>query len=566
MVTRILIAFMLLTLGVNAQTIYVTDQNIFDLVPDRDALTGLAGSQRIKASFWEDPSFTEALDVTAGLPIQLRVSSLVDDYVVSIPNSITSTPPNVVWWVIPSLNAGSYRLQATVNLPGDSFPVFDRYLTLTSAVSAAAVVNLIQTNIINVGGSTAVVNFAEGAIQVTASNTVDASISSGAFSGSVFNIQTLVTQTSAVQSVVKSTSNDYNETTGQLTINTNPATGGTGNVSINGVTTNAFSFVGQFPVSVSNIGGTFYFGRVGGGGTFIPAGDSNQVFNFEGSVTQTFTVPSGVTQLYAYAWGAGGGGGANTSGGAGGYSFGYFSVTNGEVLSVVIGEGGFISSTTTATSVSTNTANPFPNGGWGASKHTSRAGAGGGSTHIARGTNLLVVAGGGGGGGPTQQAGGAGGGISGQDGFLRESIAAGGGATQTAGGTTGSTAIPLSITNTAGSFMMGGNGGLTTNLLSIAAGGGGGGYFGGSGGLSALASDRGGGGGGGSGHINASQGVQGTTVQAQTPAASTAAAQPPPATDDPLYGSPTAHTWGRGGGQNTAGSNGGMIIRWVQPS
>lgn len=559
----------LLTLGVSyGQTIYVTDQNIFDLVPDRDAISGLAGSQRIKASFWEDPSFTLPMDVSAGLPITLEVRSLVDDYRVSVINTITSTPPNVVWWVIPSLNAGSYRLQATYVNTIDSFPVFDRYLTLTSAVSAAAVVNLIQTNIINVGGSTAVVNFAEGAIQVTASNTVDASISSGAFSGSVFNIQTLVTQTSAVQSVVKSTSNDYNETTGQLTINTNPATGGTGNVSINGVTTNSFTFLGQFPVSISNIANTFYFGQVGGGGTFIPTAGTNQVINFAGSVTQTFTVPSGVTQLYVYAWGAGGGGGGSTAGGAGGYSFGYFSVTSGEVLSAVIGEGGFISSTTTAVTVFTNTANPFPNGGRGASKSTARAGAGGGSTAFFRGTNFLVVAGGGGGGGPIQGSGGGGGGTSGQDGYADGAAAAsvgGGGGTQSAGGSTGSTAIPLVYTNTAGSFYMGGDGGLTTNLLAIVASGGGGGLFGGGGGLGAGTASRGGGGGGGSGHINSSQGVQGTTVQAQTPANNINTAQPPPATDDPLYGFPTSLTWGRGGAANTAGSNGGMIIRWVTP-
>jgi len=342
--------------------------------------------------------------------------------------------------------------------------------------------------------------------------------------------------------------------------------GGTGNIEINGVTTNAFTFVGQFPVAISNIANTFYFGQLGGGGTFIPATGTSEVFNFVGSVTQTFTVPSGVTQLYAYAWGAGGGGGNLTSGGAGGYSFGYFSVTNGEVLSAVVGEGGFISSATASTAIFTNTLNPFPNGGWGAGRSTGRGGAGGGSTAILRGTNFLVVAGGGGGAGSGtgSGAGGGGGGTSGQAGFVNTAGLQGNGGTQDAGGAAGTIAIALSITNSAGSFGVGGNAGLTTNQVIQSAGGGGQGWFGG-GGAVAAATGQGGGGGGGSGHINTSEGVLGTTVQAQTPSASANFATQPPATDDPLYGSPNAATWGRGGASTTAGSNGGIIIRWVEP-
>jgi hypothetical protein len=341
--------------------------------------------------------------------------------------------------------------------------------------------------------------------------------------------------------------------------------GGGGDVTINGVTTNAFTFIGQFPVAISNIANTFYFGQLGGGGTFIPTAGTNQVLNFVGSVTQTFTVPSGVTQLYAYAWGGGGGGGSGTAGGAGGYSFGYFSVTNGEVLSVVIGEGGFISSATASSNVVTNTFNPFPNGGWGVGRGTGRGGAGGGSSAILRGTNLLVVAGGGGGGCIANAAAGGGGGTSGQSGFAATAGLQGGGGTQDAGGAAGSTAVALSITNTAGEFYLGGNAGLQTNLVAqTSAGGGGGGLFGGGGGVASI-QNIGGGGGGGSGHINTPEGVIGTTVQAQTPSALTTTATPPPATDDPLYGSPTAATWGRGGANNSAGSNGGMIIRWVEP-
>jgi hypothetical protein len=437
---------------------------------------------------------------------------------------------------------------------------------ITGAVFNASVTNTFSPSITN--------EISVGAVSVTNNITNDISVTN-----IIENIAVAVTNTVNITNITQtfvttSGVSSINSEEGAITFEGSGVTqtgtvfnfsggGGGGDVTINGVTTNEFTFVGQFPVAISNIANTFYFGQLGGGGTFIPATGTSEVFNFVGSVTQTFTVPSGVTQLYAYAWGAGGGGGSGTSGGAGGYDFGYFSVTTGEVLSVVIGEGGFISSATASTAVFTNTLNPFPNGGWGASRHTGRAGAGGGSTAILRGTNLLVVAGGGGGGAASQSAGGGGGGTSGQDGYSTPT--AGGGGTQSAGGAAGSTATALSITNTAGGFYLGGNAGLTTNQAAYASGGGGGGLYGGGGGVNANSLNTVSGGGGGSGYINTSEGVIGTTVQAQTPAANTTAAQPPPATDDPLYGSPTAQTWGRGGAATAAGSNGGMIIRWVQP-
>jgi hypothetical protein len=154
-----------LTLGVNGQTIYVTDSNIFDLVPDRDGLTGLAGSQRIRANFWLNNAYDDPLDVTAALPIQLTVKSNVDDFQITVLNNVTSAPPNTVWWTIPALSAGSYRLTASAVFPDDTFPVFDRFLTLTNVPTAAAVVNLAVTNnisadvnITNVIQSTLIIN------------------------------------------------------------------------------------------------------------------------------------------------------------------------------------------------------------------------------------------------------------------------------------------------------------------------------------------------------------------------------------------------------------------------
>jgi hypothetical protein len=162
---RILAILLLLPLAGYTQTIYVTDSNIFDLVPDRDGLTGLAGSQRIRANFWLNNAYDDPLDVTAALPIQLTVKSTVDDFQITVLNNATSTPPNTVWWTIPALSAGSYRLTANAVFPDDTFPVFDRFLTLTNVPTAAAVVNLSVTNnisadvnITNVIQSTLIIN------------------------------------------------------------------------------------------------------------------------------------------------------------------------------------------------------------------------------------------------------------------------------------------------------------------------------------------------------------------------------------------------------------------------
>jgi hypothetical protein len=165
MVRYLTILSIMLAGVVSAQTIYVTDQNIFDLVPDRDAISGLAGSQRIRANFWLNNAYDDPLDVTAALPIQLTVKSNVDDFQITVLNNATSTPPNTVWWTIPALSAGSYRLTANAVFPDDTFPVFDRFLTLTNVPTAAAVVNLSVTNnisadvnITNVIQSTLIIN------------------------------------------------------------------------------------------------------------------------------------------------------------------------------------------------------------------------------------------------------------------------------------------------------------------------------------------------------------------------------------------------------------------------
>jgi hypothetical protein len=166
MVKYLTILSIVLASVVSGQTIYVTDQNIFDLVPDRDVISGLAGSQRIRANFWLNNAYDDPLDVSAALPIRLTVKSNVDDFQITVLNNATSAPPNTVWWTIPALSAGSYRLSADAVFPDDTFPVFSRFMLLTNVPTAAAVINIesnavqvsADVNITNVIQSTLIIN------------------------------------------------------------------------------------------------------------------------------------------------------------------------------------------------------------------------------------------------------------------------------------------------------------------------------------------------------------------------------------------------------------------------
>jgi hypothetical protein len=63
-----------------------------------------------------------------------------------------------------------------------------------------------------------------------------------------------------------------------------------------------------------------------------------ETFSYTGAI-QTYTVPDGVTSIKVKCWGAAGGG---RNGGAGGYAGGTVSVTPGETIQVVVGQGGRI--------------------------------------------------------------------------------------------------------------------------------------------------------------------------------------------------------------------------------
>lgn len=224
---------------------------------------------------------------------------------------------------------------------------------------------------------------------------------------------------------------------------------------------------------------------------------------------QSFTVPTGVSTIFAKLWGAGGAGSNAIStagswnggslGGGGGHTYGLIPVTPGEVLTIVVGVGGQTNYTGAQT--------PRYGGGGGLYSTSSNifCGSGGGYCGIFRGNitqaNTIMIAGGGGGGGASRMKsgnwGGAGGGSTGQSGsspYDAHANSAGGQGTQSGGGTAGYT-VGQTI-GAAGSALTGGYG-----CALAYGGGGGGGYYGGGGG-GYVETYTMGGGGGGSGFIN----------------------------------------------------------------
>jgi hypothetical protein len=190
----------------------------------------------------------------------------------------------------------------------------------------------------------------------------------------------------------------------------------------------------------------------------LPITSSSVTQNFTTPTSSgSFTVPAGVTSLTVTLNGAGGGNGYfGANGGSGGTVTGTLAVTPGQVLTIVVGQGGSTGGSATI--------------GGGGAQGNSYASSGGGRSAIRLGGSDIVAAGGGGGSGSAGSVhGGAGGGgtnTSGAAGTNGNSAIGGGGGTTSAGGTGGQSAGN-------GSLGTGGNGG---------GGGGGGGYYGGGGG------------------------------------------------------------------------------------
>jgi len=205
----------------------------------------------------------------------------------------------------------------------------------------------------------------------------------------------------------------------------------------------------------------------------------------------SFTVPGGVSRIYAKIWGAGGSGGAkwgwnySAPGGGGGFTHGVIATTPGETLTLIVGVGG-----------TRNGGASYGGGGYPTS--TAYAGSGGGRSAIRRGSTELITAGGGGGGSSTRSsvyggegnAGGAGGGVQGQNGAApydsRWNYAGQGGGQSLNVPSNSMSAVPN------GSQFQGG--------ASEHGGSGGGGWYGGGSGQY-VESNTMGGGGGGSGYV-----------------------------------------------------------------
>jgi len=211
------------------------------------------------------------------------------------------------------------------------------------------------------------------------------------------------------------------------------------------------------------------------------------VFSYTGG-PQTFTVPSGVTQVFIEAKGAAGWSGS-WSGGEGGYAEGQLAVTPGQDLYIYVGgQGTGASGAYQPDGGGWNGGGDGQNNGGGAS-----VGGGGGASDVrtvyssnplnsASLPSRVLVAGGGGGATNNSGAyGGDGGGLTGQDGGQHSGNHYGRGGTQSAGGDSG------------GGFGYGGSG---TGSMTPWNGGGGGGWYGG--GTSTAHS----GGGGGSSYID----------------------------------------------------------------
>jgi uncharacterized repeat protein (TIGR02543 family) len=301
--------------------------------------------------------------------------------------------------------------------------------------------------------------------------------------------------------------------------------------------------------------------------TVDPGYTNCKIFTYTGS-DQTFTVPSDIDAtkgIRVEAWGAGGGGSiayyGDPGGGAGGYSKVTLTTpTSGEVLKVVVGQGGLVRDQT------------VQYGGGGVGGLGGEVGSsGGGYSGIFTGTTPLIISGGGGGTSPGSGANGTpggGGGANQNGGQAGTAGAAGRGGTNSAGGAgaTGNASCP-----TTGSLSPNGSsllGGASCNQANAeGGGGGGGGYYGGGGGTyqTAGGGPENGGGGGGSGYLDATRGTLITALAGGNGVLSNFSYPDRSSTN-------YADNAGRGGKAYTnttadnSGGNGLITIQWSSPS
>ena len=236
----------------------------------------------------------------------------------------------------------------------------------------------------------------------------------------------------------------------------------------------------------------------GGGSSGSGVGTNTATFAYTGS-SQTWQVPTGITQVQIECWGAEG---ATSVSGKGGYAKGNLTVTPGQTLYIYVGQAGVLASGSGMQFTTTT----FNGGGRGTTYNaTTGGGSGGGASDVRTTTALstrIIVAGGGGSGYPGNGGdpkGGDGGGTTGSNGvdYPGYSGSAGQGGTQSAGGYRGQLNSGGSTIAFSGALGQGGD-----SPSNNYGGGGGGGYYGGGGGDNTA-------GGGGSSYIG---GVTGGTT------------------------------------------------------
>ena len=281
--------------------------------------------------------------------------------------------------------------------------------------------------------------------------------------------------------------------------------------------------------------------------------NNTQTYEYTGS-DQTFIVPndiSGTQEIQVEVWGAGGAGtvyyyGLDYGGGAGGYTKATISTTTaGETLTIKVGKGGTVETTSSA----------YGGGGAGGNTPGRLGSSGGGYSGVFAGSTPLAISGGGGGASPGHSAGG----IAGGGGGANQNGASSSDSTMSGrGGTTSAGGAKAASCATDGSQY---TGGTACGAGAEGGGGGGGGYYGGGGGNSSGQAN--GGGGGGSGYLDATRGSLITATVGQNGAASSTWAFPNKTSSN--YGTANA---GRGGKAVTnttadnAGGNGRVVIQW----
>ena len=276
---------------------------------------------------------------------------------------------------------------------------------------------------------------------------------------------------------------------------------------------------------------------------------------------QTFVVPNTYipgTPFIAEVWGAGGGGSTyngayspNSGGAAGGYNKSIITGVNpGDTFTVVVGQGGGVSRTTSY-------------GGGGLAGATSNMhSSGGGFSGIfadSAKTDPISIAGGGGGASAGSNADGAPGGGGGVGAGATPLNAAldGGPGTLLAGGARASSSTGCTAA-TAGSAYQGGKGATGGEH----GGGGGGGYFGGGGGTCQTSGQQNGGGGGGSGFLKSGKALKIASVVGGNGILGSARALTGEAALLPAAGGQYASGIGAGGTEGAAGGHGMVVFQW----